>query len=112
MIHSPFPGMAPCLEAPSIWPDVHTSLMSIFREQLNALLAPTYLAEVETQMVIDHLDDELQIVLPDVSVTRPDVAAELLTVGVVAAPAPIQLRVPMDGPTCLVVVIELQSPVQ
>ena len=49
MIHSPFPGMDPYLEAPSIWPDVHTSLMSIFREQLTPLLAPKYLAELQTR---------------------------------------------------------------
>src|SRR2546430_1446376 len=58
MMHSPFPGMDPYLEAPSIWPDVHTSLMSIFREQLTPLLAPKYLAELETQVVIDRLDDD------------------------------------------------------
>jgi Protein of unknown function (DUF4058) len=46
MSHSPFPGMDPYLEAPSIWPDVHTNLMSIFREQLAPLLAPKYLAEL------------------------------------------------------------------
>jgi len=50
MQKSPFPGMDPYLEAPTIWPDVHTSLMSIFREQLTPLLAPKYLAELETQV--------------------------------------------------------------
>ena len=35
MVRSPFPGMDPYLEASTIWPDVHTSLMNIFREQLN-----------------------------------------------------------------------------
>jgi hypothetical protein len=58
MMHSSFPGMDPYLEAPSIWLDVHTSLMSIFREQLTPLLAPKYLAELETQVVIDRLDDD------------------------------------------------------
>jgi Protein of unknown function (DUF4058) len=53
MIHSPFPGMDPYLEVPTIWPDVHTTLMSIFREQLIPLLAPKYLAELETQVVVD-----------------------------------------------------------
>ena len=75
MIHSPFPGMDPYLETPSIWPDVHTSLMSICREQLTPLLAPKYLAELETQVVIDRLDDDPQVVLPDVSVTSSDVSA-------------------------------------
>ena len=63
MVHSPFPGMDPYLDAPTIWPDVHTSLMSIFREQLNPLLAPKYLAELETQVVIDRIDDDAQVVL-------------------------------------------------
>ena len=72
MVRSPFPGMDPYLEAPTIWPDVHTSLMSIFREQLTPLLAPKYLAELETQVVIDRVDDDiLQVVRPDVSLTTP-----------------------------------------
>lgn len=55
MTRSPFPGMDPYLEAPTLWPDVHTSLMIIFREQLTPLLAPHYLAELETQVVIDRV---------------------------------------------------------
>src|SRR5215475_3579612 len=124
MVHSPFPGMDPYLEAPSIWPDVHTSLMSIFREQLTPLLAPKYLAELETQVVIDHLDDDPQVVLPDVSLTSSEVSVEAPSAVAVAAPAPVQVRVPMDIPTRLVsvyirqretahlvAVIELLSPV-
>jgi hypothetical protein len=116
--------MDPYLEASSIWPDVHTSLMSIFREQLTPLLAPKYLAELETQVVIDHLDDDPQVVLPEVSITSPEVAAEVSSAVAVAAPAPVQVRVPLDGPTRivsvyirqretarLVAVIELLSPV-
>ena len=38
MSYSPFPGMDPYLEAPTIWPDVHTSLISIFREQLDTVV--------------------------------------------------------------------------
>jgi hypothetical protein len=124
MIQSPFPGMDPHLEAPSIWPDVHTSLMSIVREQLTPLLAPKYLAELETQLVIDRLDDDPQVVLPDVGVTSPDVSAGAPSAVAVAAPAPVRVRVPLDNPTRLVsvyirqretarlvAVIELLSPV-
>jgi hypothetical protein len=124
MMQSPFPGMDPYLEAPSIWPDVHTSLMSIFREQLAPLLAPKYLAELETQIVIDHADDDPQVVLPDVSVTRSDVAVGVPSAVAVTPPAPVEVRVPMDIPTRLVsvyirqretarlvAVIELLSPV-
>ena len=124
MMHSPFPGMDPYLEAPSIWPDVHTSLMSILREQLTPLLAPKYLAELETQVVIDRVDDNLQVVLPDVSISQPEVSAGASSAVAVAAPAPVQIRVPLDVPTRLVsiyirqresarlvAVIELLSPV-
>ena len=124
MIYSPFPGMDPYLEASTIWPDVHTSLMSIFREQLTPLLAPKYLAELETQVVIDRMDDDPQVVLPDVSVTTPDVPTGASSAVAVAAPAPVRVRVPLDVPTRLVsvhirqreterlvAVIELLSPV-
>jgi Protein of unknown function (DUF4058) len=102
MIHFPFPGMDPYLEAPSIWPDVHTRLMTIVGEQLTPLIAPKYLAELETQIVIDRLDDDSQVVLPDVSVTSPEVSAGAPSAVAVAAPAPVQVRVPLDVPTRLV----------
>jgi hypothetical protein len=103
---------------------VHTSLMSIFREQLTPLLAPKYLAALETQVVIDLLDDEPQVVLPDVSVTSPEGSAGEPSAVAVAASAPVQVRVPLDVPTRvvsvyirqretarLVAVIKLLSPV-
>jgi len=124
MIQSPFPGMDPYLEAPAIWPDVHTSLMSIFREHLTPLLAPKYLAELETQVVIDRIDDAPQVVRPDVSGTTPDVPTGASSAVSIAAPAPVRRRVPLDVPTRLVsvhirqreterlvAVIELLSPV-
>jgi hypothetical protein len=116
--------MDPYLEAPSIWPDVHTRLMTIIGEQLTPLLAPKYVAELETQVVIDHLDDDPQVVLPDVSLTSSELSAEAPSAVAVAVPAPVEVRVPMDVPTRLVsvyirqretarlvAVIELLSPV-
>jgi hypothetical protein len=79
---------------------------------------------LETQLVIDRLDDDPQVVLADVSVTTPDVPASSPSAVAVAAPAPVQVRVPLDVPTRLVsmhirqretarpvAVIELLSPV-
>jgi hypothetical protein len=63
------------------------------------LLAPKYLAELETQVVIDHLDDDPQVVLPDVSVTSSEVSAGTSSAVAVTAPAPVQVRVPLDIPT-------------
>jgi len=34
----PFPGMDPYLERPSLWPDVHASLISAARDQIQARL--------------------------------------------------------------------------
>jgi Protein of unknown function (DUF4058) len=102
MIQSPFPGMDPYLEAPNVWPDVRTRLMNIIAEQLTPLLVPKYLAELETQMVIDRLDADLHIVLPDVSVTTADVSAGTASAVAIAAPAPVRVRVPLDVPTRLV----------
>jgi hypothetical protein len=99
MVYAPFPGMDPYLEAPSLWPDVHTRLRTIIGEQLTPLLAPKYLAELETQVVIDHLDDDPQVVLPDVSVTSSEVSAGTSSAVAVTAPAPVQVRVPLDIPT-------------
>ena len=82
---SPFPGMDPYLEAQSIWADAHTSLVSRFRERLTPLLVPKYLAELETQVVIDHFDENPQVVLPDIRVTSPDVAIA----GVDSRPGPL-----------------------
>jgi len=116
--------MDPYLEAPSIWPDVHTRMTSIVGEQLTPLRVPKYLAEFETQVVIDYLDDDPLVVFPDVSVTSPDVSVGAPSTAAVAAPAPVRVRVPIDGPTRLVsvyirqretarpvAVIELLSPV-
>ena len=125
-MQSPFPGMDPYLEAPDLWPDVHSSLMNIFREQLAPLLAPKYVAELETQVVIGRVDDEHDpySVRPDVTVAKVAETAVAASYAVAVEPTPVRVRVPMDAPTRLisvylrqresgklVTVIELLSPV-
>ncbi len=127
MPRSPFPGMDPYLESPDIWPDVHSSLMYIFREQLIPLLAPNYIAELQTQIVIDRVWENppaaAKGAVPDVTVAqKPKRLRE--TVVMAAPPAPIELRVPIDMSVeiasihirqrekdRIVAVIELLSPV-
>jgi hypothetical protein len=126
-MRSPFPGMDPYLESPDVWPDVHTRLMNVFAEQLAPALAPKYLAELNTQLIIDRYDPQASLLetgyaLPDVAVTQLREAA------VVAEPTlavrPVRLKVPIAAPTRLVsvyvrlredaklvTVIELLSPV-
>src|SRR5215212_321151 len=126
MAQSPFSGMDPYLESPDLWPDAHSSLMAIFREQLAPLLAPKYVAELNTQIVIDSFGDtppETESVLPDVTIIQPRIIRESSTESTAVA-APLRLRVPLPLPTRLVTiyirhresaklvaVIELLSPV-
>jgi hypothetical protein len=101
--------------------------MTILAEQLSPLLAPKYVAELQTQIVVDLLQDEeveTSFRLPDVTIVQPagsmfdPMAASAVT------PIPVRLAVPMALPTRLVsiyirqrqgdkvvVVIELLSPI-
>ncbi len=126
MPHSPFPGMDPYLESPDIWPDVHHSLMDIFREQLTPLLAPKYLAELHVQLVIEYLADDTGTLEaePDVAVIKPNVLVlDRMAEAAVSEP-PLRLRAPLGIPRQLasiyikqrerqrlVAVIEVLSPV-
>jgi hypothetical protein len=133
MAHSPFPGMDPYLESPSLWPDVHQTLISVFREQISSGLPPRYVAELETQLVIDDHNQNPISAVPDVAVTETQwdnsmengetVVAENLATAAAIAPAPLHLKFPEAFPTRLtsiyvkriegdelVTVIELLSP--
>lgn len=136
MIASPFPGMDPYLEAPAIWHSLHTRLITLWADQLTAELAPTYIANLETEIVIDTIDtgtnggsnggstDRKMIALPDVAVRKPDSSAKGITGVETVAIAPLQYHIPMPierrltrvqivhrEREKLVAVIELLSPV-
>ena len=49
-----FPGMDPYLESPLLWPGVHTSLIVYFRDQLQPLLRPRYLATIEERVYLER----------------------------------------------------------
>ncbi len=53
---SPFPGMDPYLEKPSLWPDVHHELISGARAYLGGLVRPKYFVRVEERVYL--ADDE------------------------------------------------------
>ena len=52
----PFPGMDPYLEAPSLWPDVHHELITLFRDQLQAQLSPRYRAVITPYVLFESLE--------------------------------------------------------
>jgi len=63
--------MDPYLEAPALWPDVHSSLIQIIREDLAALLRPRYVVRVEERVYVSNDDDPGRTVLvPDVEIRK------------------------------------------
>jgi Protein of unknown function (DUF4058) len=72
---SPFPGMDPYLEKAGLWPDVHHTLISRYRELLAAQLRPKYLVRIDERAYItEESDDALksQSRVPDVEIAgRP-----------------------------------------
>ena len=108
MATSPFPGMDPYLESSDIWSDVHSTLIPLLRDQLVPQVAPTYMAELDTQIVIERMEDDQPKVkgaIPDVAVTHPagsthGAATEAVAAGGVAtmdiaAPTPLRFRIPL-----------------
>ncbi|MCA9034525.1 MAG: DUF4058 family protein [Planctomycetaceae bacterium] len=70
-MQSPFPGMDPYLEAPSLWPDVHHELLSVARELLNRRLRPQYHVRVEERVyVFDENDPGRNAVIPDLEAQK------------------------------------------
>lgn len=68
-MQSPFPGMDPYLESPSLWPDVHHELLSVSRELLNRRLRPQYHVRVEERVYIsDENDPGRKAIIPDLKV--------------------------------------------
>ncbi|MEW5720512.1 MAG: DUF4058 family protein [Chloroflexota bacterium] len=68
---SPFPGMDPYIEAPSIWQDFHHNLAGEIQKQLAPQLRPRYFAAVESWVAFDEITIEPKYTIkPDVSVWR------------------------------------------
>ncbi len=120
-----FPGMDPYLEAPAIWPDVHTSLSFAVRDQIQPLLGQQYSAIIVPYVATETLAIAPNRFIPDVGVFERD-SSTLPPRGGAAtiAPAPLTGTVTMELPTryhrieirtvteeVLVTAIEILSPV-
>jgi hypothetical protein len=72
---SPFPGMDPYLENPGLWPDVHHTLITGYRDRLAVQLRPKYAVRIEERVYIADESDETfkpRSRVPDVEVaSRP-----------------------------------------
>lgn len=100
---SPFPGMDPFLEAPAIFPDLHDSLITYLREQLNGKLAPPYYSGIASRVWIEMSHRHIG---PDANVLRSEsvngggatgsAAPGVGGVAVAQATQPVVINVPSD----------------
>jgi hypothetical protein len=92
---SPFPGMDPYLEAPTLWPNVHNSLIIALRDELAPRLRPRYYVAVEERTVRLSMDDLVFTMRPDVAVAQPSGTPDRDTS---ASPAPSAGAVTVEVP--------------
>jgi hypothetical protein len=119
----PFPGMDPYLERPSLWPDVHASLINAARDQIQARLSPRYTAVITPYVAFESIEiAPVRIAVPDIGVFERDEPGEG-GLAIAIAPAPLISTAVMEVPTryarveirtvddeTLVTAIELLSP--
>jgi hypothetical protein len=81
LMRSPFPGMDPFLEAPDIWPDVHTRLIVGMSDVLAEKLSPHFIVAVEQRLIVSEEETSpVGAIIPDLAVVtpaRPGVTAPL-----------------------------------
>ena len=121
----PFPGMDPYLEAPSLWPDVHTRLIAASCDAIQSKITPNYVARITPYIALEQIDlaSPRRAIVPDVGIyerepigSSPAVATidtpSLMGTAAIEVPtryAWIEIRTVIDD--SLVTVIELLSPV-
>ena len=63
---SPFPGMDPWLEAPTLWPGVHNTMISVIRFALTPNLPKQYFADIQERLYVCQPDDPVtRVIVPD-----------------------------------------------
>lgn len=119
---SPFPGMDPYMEHPSLWPDVHNSLIAAIRDALVPQVTPRYYVRLKRRTYLISPDDIVFVGRPDLAVvtdqeTETTDRLPLATAGVVNITVPIAdevdefyLQVHDVSNGELVTILELLSP--
>lgn len=69
---SPFPGMNPYLEHPSVWHDFHERFCPALSDALTALVRPQYIVKIDEQVYLHELsaEDRRLVGRPDVAITE------------------------------------------
>lgn len=88
---SPFPGMDPYLEDPTLWPDVHQRLIAYISEDLQSQVLPKYITRIGERIEISELGKGYY---PDAMIVQPpgSTARSISEPGVLVADKPLVLR--------------------
>lgn len=102
---SPFPGMDPYLEHPSLWPNVHQRLITYASDALQAQLAPRYYVSIGERVYLETPD---RSIYPDLWVVERGGATKTTTPSALEADRPVVVVVePVERRE---VFIEIQDP--
>lgn len=91
---SPFPGMDPYLEHPTLWPGVHNGLVAALQLSLAPQLRPRYYIALEERVYVTELDQRAFVGRPDLAVVGHTEAESALQPASSAAPA-LMVHVPL-----------------
>ena len=121
---SPFPGMDPYLEHPSLWPDVHNRLIAALADDLSERVAPRYYVGLEPRTYLLKADDLVFIGRPDIAVAATTEAAVFASQPATTSVTVLEVDVPMQDEVSenflevhevktgkLITIVELLSPV-
>jgi hypothetical protein len=96
LMPSPFPGMNPYLEQPSLWAGVHHWLITAIARALNVQLRPKYFVAVEERAYTDEEAVNTLVGVPDDLVVQTIGSASVASAVAVAPPSiqPIKVTLP------------------
>lgn len=93
---SPFPGMNPYLEHPSLWSGIHHRLITAIANDLAPKIRPKYIAAIEERVYEISGETSLLVGVPDVSVQRSSKSAEPSNLAVASsATQPMEVTIPL-----------------
>src|SRR5215471_20036350 len=93
---SPFPGMDPYLEHPSLWPDVHNRLIAAVADDLSERVAPRYYVGLERRTYLLKADDIVFIGRPDIAVAATTGASVVTSQPTTTSVMVLEVDVPMQ----------------
>jgi Protein of unknown function (DUF4058) len=97
LVPSPFPGMDPYLEHPTLWPGVHNGLIAALQLSLAPQLRPRYYVAIEERLYITEPDQRVFVGRPDLAVIGRPAAETVLKPGPSASSVPtVQVPIPDD----------------